>query len=285
MSEKRLPGNTRKTGKEQFYTPSDTAAAVVSRLATFVDSFSDRVVLEPAGGTGAFIDAARAHGVRDIVSWDIEPHHSDVRKGDFLRQSLDIQGAVTVSNPPFGRNNSLAVPFFNHAAQASEYICFVVPRSWRKWSVINRLDERFELIDDYDLDINYVDVNGHDAYAKNNLRTCVQTWRRGTQLRPAIRVEDRGYVQRSNPLEADISMTVFGYGCGTVKTEFPRVPNTTQMFLKVQSPAVLKALAAIDVTRFSLNTAYTEALSLPELNYLLNEYFDTKTRRQSSTRR
>ena len=160
-------GNPRVTGKEQFYTPPEIADQVMRNVKKRIGDLSGRILLEPAGGTGAFIDAAKAYGLKKVISFDIEPHHQKITLGDFLDQEINQKGLLTVTNPPFGRNNSLSIPFFNKAAQVSDLIVFVVPRSWRKWSVQNRLDQSFHLVRDDDLTINYVDVNGHDAHAKN----------------------------------------------------------------------------------------------------------------------
>ena len=266
-------GNTRVTGKEQYYTPKATAQEVFQNLLEMVPDLSSRTFIEPAGGTGAFIQAAIEVGITNIISFDIEPHHPKVKAGDFLLQKIDADEAITVTNPPFGRNNSLSIPFFNHSAKTSEYIVFVVPRSWRKWTVQNKLDRRFELIRDDDLTINYVDVDGVHGYKKNNLRTCIQYWKRSTtSLRPIYAVEDMGIITKCKFDEADVSLTIFGYGCGTVKTDFPRKPNTTQMFLKLNHPKALEALQSVDFSKFFNHTAYTEALSIVEINYLLNEY-------------
>jgi predicted RNA methylase len=265
-------GNTRVTGKEQFYTPPEIASRVVEKLLSSVPDAVERTWLEPAGGTGAFIDAARAAGVHDVVSVDIEPLHAQVARGDFLEIDLDVHGAVTITNPPFGRNNSLSVPFFNRSARYSDYIAFIVPRSWRKWSVTNRLDPNFHLLSDADLTINYVDATGADTYARNLLRTCVQIWERRSERRPKVTVEDRGLVRRSTPDDADVSLTIFGFGCGTVRTDFPRRKITTEMYLTLDHPMALDALRSVDYTRFSRHVAYTEALSIHEVNYLLNEH-------------
>lgn len=272
MATARKQGNRRKTGKEQYYTPPTTASAIVDRLLKQVPFVRDRIWIEPAGGTGTFIEAAQEQGVSRIVSYDIEPHHPKVKRGDFLKQKLKISGAVAVGNPPFGRNNALSVPFFNACAKHCDVICFIVPKSWRKWSVINRLDQSFHLIDDYDLQINYDGVNGFELSEKFWLNTVVQTWERREMLREKIAVEDRSVVRRATPNSADVSLTIFGFGCGTLKTEFPRKPNTTQLFLTLHHPRALEALQAVDYSRFSQNTAYTAALSLQEINYLLNEY-------------
>jgi predicted RNA methylase len=264
-------GNRRVTGKEQYYTPKPTAVALVTELAKLIPDFESRTILEPAGGTGAFIDAARELGATKFVAFDIEPKHTDVSPGDFLLQELSLSGAIALSNPPFGRNNSLSIPFFNRAAAHCDYIAFIVPRSWRKWSVLNRLDRNFHLIADHDLQLDYVNASGELLSERKRLATCFQIWERRGQLRPLLAVSDQGFVTKTTPELADVALTIFGYGCGTVRTEFERIPNSTRMFLRLNHPEALGALQSVDYSRFFKNTAYTEALSLPEINYLLNE--------------
>ena len=265
-------GNTRVTGKEQYYTPSDLAETLISEVLAAVPDLAKRTIIEPAGGTGSFIKAAQAIGVTEFLSFDIEPKHALVKKADFLSKKLTAKDAVTISNPPFGRNNSLSIPFFNKAAQHSEFICFIVPRSWRKWSVINRLDRRFHLIADHDILIDYEDDLGERLSSRTSLSTCFQIWQRKAELRPIIKVKDMGLIAKCGPEEADVALTIFGFGCGKVRTEFERKPNSTVMFLRVIHPDALAALNSVDFNRFSKNTAYTAALALPEINYLLNEW-------------
>ena len=264
-------GNTRVTGKEQFYTPKPLARELVAQIENVLGPLTGKIVLEPAGGTGAFIEAVIERGVERVVSFDIEPLHELVTEGSFLDQQILDRNIITISNPPFGRNNSLSIPFFNHAADSSDAICFIVPRSWRKWSVTNRLDLRFELVLDINLDIDYVDASDEALSNKSHLATCFQIWKKTGKSRKPVKVVDKGIIEKVTPDHADVSLTIFGYGCGKVKTEFEKVPNTTQMFLKLHHPQALQALESVDYSRFFKNTAYTEALSLQEINYLLNE--------------
>ena len=264
-------GNTRVTGKEQYYTPKPLALELVAQIEKVIGSLAGKTVLEPAGGTGAFIEAVQAIGVTRVISFDIEPLHELVSVGDFLEQEIKESNLITISNPPFGRNNSLSIPFFNHAAKVSDAICFIVPRSWRKWSVTNRLDLGFELALDLDIDIDYVDAAGMPLSNKNHLATCFQIWKKADTPRTLVRVTDKGIIEKVSPELADVSLTIFGYGCGKVKTQFEPVANTTQMFLKLKHPKALAALESVDYSKFFKNTAYTEALSLQEINYLLNE--------------
>lgn len=262
-------GNRRKTGVEQYYTPKDLARNLSEELIAITGS--DRSFIEPAGGNGSFVSALESLGVEKIQAVDLYPKHPRVKNADFLTHNPKGSNLVTISNPPFGRNNSLSIPFFNHAANHSEYIAFLVPRSWRKWSVQNRLDRRFHLISDRDVAVNYVTDTGERIGANNDLRTCFQIWQRQDSLRPLIRVQDQGLVKKCKPETADIAIRVFGFGCGKSYRDFPRVANTTLMFLTVLDARVFEVIEGLDYERFSLNTSYTRALALPELNYLLNE--------------
>jgi len=264
-------GNRRITGKEQFYTPPATASWVVERVLELVPESRNNVWLEPSAGSGAFIDALSQVGIENVLAMDIEPAHPMVKKRDFLSWKPTATNLVAIGNPPFGRNNSLSIPFFNKCAQFSSTIAFIVPRSWRKWSVTNRLSMNFSCIFDEDLSINYVDVAGADVYARNNLRTCLQIWTQISVPRERVRILDHGFVEKVSPEDADIALKVFGYGCGTVLTEFARVPNTTLMFLKVNDQRALKALRDAPLEKYFNNVAYTEALAFTEINDALNK--------------
>jgi len=269
-------GNTRVTGKEQYYTPRELARNLMLDVAQHVPNLPAMTMLEPAGGTGTFIEAARELGITNFISFDIEPHHPEVQKADFLLQQLSKRGLLTVTNPPFGRNNSLSVPFFNKAAEYSDFIGFLVPRSWRKWSVLNRLDLNFHLVFDRDVNVDYVDLNHELISERSMLNTCFQVWERRSYKRDLVKVPDYGVVKKTSFEDADVSLTVFGYGCGNVKTEFLRKPNTTQMFLKLCHPLALDALQNVEFSKFFLRTAYTPALSLQEINFLINEYISIR---------
>lgn len=264
-------GNRRVTGTEQYYTPRDLALELTELALNQIPNWQKRAFLEPAGGTGSFITALEQKGIRSITSVDTEPKHPSVRRQDFL--TFDPAGAefVTISNPPFGRNNALSVPFFNHAAHFSSHIAFLVPQSWRKWSVLNRLNQNFHLVLDSEVRVVYQDALGEKITGHNQLRTCFQVWEKRDIARARVKVPDHGFVTRSTPQQADVAIRVFGYGCGKVLREFPRQANTTMMFLAVSEPGIISALEGLDYERFASRTAYTKALSLQEINFLLNE--------------
>ena len=265
--------NKRKTGKEQYYTPEET----VKECMRIVDGCTDgcnhpRVYLEPAGGTGMFVRELGKRG--EVVSYDIEPKGEGIQRTEnFLLEDIShLSEVITVTNPPFGRANSLCVPFFNKCAEVSTVIGFLVPKSWRKWSVINKLNRHFHLVSDTEMEVDY-DYDGVQK-SRGRLKTVFQVWERRDYEREWLTAEDRGYITKCSPEEADVSLTVFGRGCGKVRRVFPRKSNTTQMFLKCNEDWVMDALYKLEYSRFYENVAFVEALSIKEIWYLLNEYVD-----------
>jgi predicted RNA methylase len=264
-------GNRRTSGDEQYYTPLPLAKNLVGQLLTANPSLKAKPFLEPSGGTGNFINALEDLGVSNILSFDIHPKHPGVKRADFLAQKLKRSDYVAIGNPPFGRNNQLSVPFFNHAANFATHIAFLVPRSWRKWSVINRLHPNFHLVSDTDVEVIYESDAGEPIAIRNDLRSCFQLWERKEQPRQKISVPTSGLISKVSPAEADIAFRCFGFGAGRLYRDFERKPNTTLMFLAVREPWVIELLEGLDYSKFAHNTAYTKAVSFQEINYLINE--------------
>ena len=83
---------------------------------------------------------------------------------------------------------------------------------------------------------------------------------------------DHNFITKvKDPVEADLALTIFGRGCGLVRSDFEEQPKTTQMYLKVNQSWVYDVLPQLEYTRYCNNVAFVEALSLMEINQLLNE--------------
>ena len=58
---------------------------------------------------------------------------------------------LVIGNPPFGRVSSLAIKFFNYSAKWANVIAFIIPRTFRKTSIQNKLNNNFHLIYDEEI--------------------------------------------------------------------------------------------------------------------------------------
>ena len=54
--------------------------------------------------------------------------------------------AHDLGNPPFGKNCSLAIKFFNKAAEFADLIAFIIPRTFKRISIQNKLNLNFSFI-------------------------------------------------------------------------------------------------------------------------------------------
>lgn len=260
---------------DQFFTLPSVARECVGIVENIVGLRFDRIV-EPSFGEGAFVDALinDYHVARGIVYYvDIDAEDAAHRK-DFLLERLDNDDnarCLTIGNPPFGKNSSLAIAFFNHAAKFSDVIAFILPRTFLKPSVQNRLDRSFFLIHETSLPPNSFLYEGE----RYDVPTIFQIWRRDKKRqRPMITLEtstpDFRFVKANeNP---DIAIRRVGVNAGRIFDESPNLCNAnSHLFLKFADAArrerVLGVLKRLELERTpcKFNTAGCPSISKREL--------------------
>ena len=127
---------------DQYYTVEEVAAYLYGLVPRHVD-LTGHLLIEPSAGTGSFF-RLMPPGSR---AWDVDPKYPGIATADFLTVTVGgNQPIACIGNPPFGKNASMAVRFFNHAAREASVIAFIVPRSFRKAAIENRLDRSFHLL-------------------------------------------------------------------------------------------------------------------------------------------
>ena len=135
---------------DQFYTCPELAQSLTGhlwqKLSEEERGFS---FLEPSAGKGAFLEAAQSWvSPTHLLGLDLDPKHPHIQSQDFLEWVAPHKNWVVFGNPPFGKNSSLAVKFFNHAASFAQVIGFIVPRTFEKQSLQKRLSLDFDLVEE-----------------------------------------------------------------------------------------------------------------------------------------
>jgi len=153
---------------DQYFTKPSVALSCITYLEDelHIPLSNFETILEPSYGDGAFVSGLRTKYIIEpkLCYIDIdskEPQHKD----DFLSNELKIRMMkpfLTIGNPPFGKNSSLAINFFNKAATLSDVIAFILPRTFRKNSCINRLDRNFFLVFEKNLEKKSFLFEGND---------------------------------------------------------------------------------------------------------------------------
>lgn len=207
---------------DQFYTKDDVAERYYAIFSKVVCPDDYDVVLEPSAGKGAFFKLLPEGKRRGI---DLDPKCDGVERMDFFEfQAEDNVRYAVIGNPPFGKVSSTAVRFFNKAAEFADAIAFVVPRTFKRASVQNRLDPNFHLAHEED-----VPTVPCCFEPKMAAKCCFQVWKRGGSPRTKVAYdkthEDFGFVKPgppdaqgrpTPPSAADFALRAYGGNCGEV---------------------------------------------------------------------
>jgi len=200
---------------DQFFTNSDIVDSCISTI-----NFNDYdIIIEPSAGDGAFYNKI----IGEKIGIDLDPKIKGLIQQDYLTYNSFIEFNIdkkilVIGNPPFGKNSSLAVKFFNHSAIFSDTIAFILPRTFRKPSVINRLSEKFNL----ELEIKLPKNSFHLPDGKLYDVPCVwQVWKSGTirsKIQTKTKHNDFEFVE--NKSDANFVVQRVGAGAGNTHKDF-----------------------------------------------------------------
>jgi hypothetical protein len=128
-----------KDALDRFYTNETIATDVYKKFVRALGRDFDQIDLfiEPSAGSGAFFNLLPPE---KRLGYDLEPACEGVVQQDFYTtddSQLNSECIAYIGNPPFGKNASDAIKFFNHCAKnpKAHYISFVVPKSFQKSSI------------------------------------------------------------------------------------------------------------------------------------------------------
>ena len=200
---------------DQFYTNSDVVDSCISTI-----DFDDYdIIIEPSAGDGAFYNKITG----EKIGIDLEPRMDGLIQQNYLEFDRFIftdKKILVIGNPPFGKNSSLALKFFNHSAIFADTIAFILPRTFRKVSVINRLSEKFNLVLENKLPKNSFHLPDGKVYDV----PCVwQVWKLGTirsKIQTKTKHKDFEFVE--NKSDANFVVQRVGAGAGNTHKNFTK---------------------------------------------------------------
>jgi hypothetical protein len=157
------------TNYDQFYTIPDIAKKLYNILINKIDIQQYDYIVEPSAGNGSFyklLDENKRIGI------DIQPKYEGIIKQDYLKYNFDKKYKyIVIGNPPFGKISNLAIKFYNKSAEYANVIAFILPRTFKRISVQNKLNKNFKLIYNEDL------PNKPCCFIpKMNAKCCFQIW-------------------------------------------------------------------------------------------------------------
>lgn len=175
------------------------------------------------------------------------------------------QQIAVVGNPPFGFASSLAVKFFNIAAGCPQVstIAFILPRTFRKQSIQDKLDAWFSLVHDCDIPPNSFLLDGKPY----DVPCCWQVWARQSSERTVPGTPDVSrliqYVRSQD--DADLCIRRVGGRAGQILPGGEKYSPTSTLFVKLVHPDAERMLRAADLTRTRDSTAGVRSVSKREI--------------------
>lgn len=263
---------------DQYFTRHDVAAYLYEVLKRYFDP-NNYQMIEPSAGEGAFFSLLTAGS----IGYDLEPRYPGIRKADFLSVDLSVdvgdREAGIFGNPPFGRNSSTAVRFFNHAAaHGARFIALILPRTFRKPSIQNRLDRAYHLLHEEDVRDHAFLFDGQPY----DVPTTFQIWERRAEPRELTLMETRHPdFEFTGPDNADFAIQRVGARAGRIHQDFAR-SKSSHYFIRGDVQTVM---AQLDFASVARNTAGNPSLARSEIVRLYREWLQRNAARPSSALR
>jgi len=193
---------------------------------------------------------------------------------------LDRKNILVIGNPPFGKVSSIAIKFFNHSSKWANVIAFIIPKTFRKISVQNKLDKSFHLI--YDEDIPTKPCH----FTPNMMvKCCFQIWEKKDIVRPYVNLStkhtDWEFLglgpndikgQPTPPNNADFALRAYGGKIGEIqKTNLDKLRPKSWHWIKcnIDKEELINRFKQLDYSD-SLNTARQNSMGRGELVRLYN---------------
>lgn len=242
---------------DQFYTRDEVAAHCHNIVCEYLGT-REAWFLEPSAGKGAFSKLFPAGS----LAVDIDPKHPDIIKANFLEVELaSTDDIVVIGNPPFGKNSSLAVKFFNHAATFASTIGFILPRTFEKHSTHKRIDPYFHCVFEEVLDKNCFIFEG----TRKSVPTVFQIWERRSDKRLVVTLPTtHPDFEITTPEHADFAIQRVGSNAGRVHRDFSASPNA-HYFIKAIATDVEAIMRSLDLASLARRTAGNPSLARTEL--------------------
>lgn len=268
MQSKGLSRNT----VDKYYTKSSVVLECLNLLKNRINRTD--LIIEPSAGNGSFINGIKELS-NNYIFYDLEPEHNEIIKQDYLAlESISLthcsnkssnKKIYVIGNPPFGRQSSLAIKFIKKSCEFCDFLCFILPRSFKKQSLQNKFPLHFHLVEEIDLPSNSFLVNG----VEYDVPCIFQIWeKRDNQRKNPDKLKPIGFVFVKKNENPDISVRRVGVNAGTILID---TSKSSHYFIKFFKNNVdLNKLKDIEYDT-STNTVGPKSISKQDLILKFNE--------------
>jgi hypothetical protein len=161
----------------------------------------------------------------------------NVVHADFLSWTPNMKFDVVIGNPPYGNGASLAPQFINKASEISDLVVYVLPKSMKKASRLNRVTTDLQLMSSEDLP---------DGTFPRGIGAVIQTWQNtGVQREKIAMLADHPDFDFTSREDSNHCICRCGSAAGLSFTSYANRSINTHFMIKVKHSSVIDNLLKI----------------------------------------
>jgi predicted RNA methylase len=255
-----------KSDLDKFYTKRELVQQLISNI-----DFSDfDLVVDPCCGDGAFYSQINH---TNKIGIDILPHLDGVITHDYLtwnHSTIETQRekVIVISNPPFGKQGSLAMNFIKRSSEFADTIAFILPLSFAKPSVKNKIPDFYHL--------QYEEVLPDDSYLLDgesySVKCVFQIWKKSDKKREKIKsTENTGFTYTKDKLLADIAVRRVGVYAGKAFRDLDKSEQSHYFLIVDDKSKIDSIINQLCNQNWTDLTVGPRSISKGELNTVINK--------------
>jgi hypothetical protein len=218
---------------DKFYTKDSVVQICIDLFKKYITICDDDLIIEPSAGNGSFIPGIKSLS-SNYIFYDLEPENKEIIKQDYLNINHELfknkfNNIHIIGNPPFGRQSSLAIKFIKKSCEFCNSLSFILPKSFKKDSLKNKIPLCFHMIYEIDLPDKSFLVDG----VEHDVPCIFQIWEK--------KDVDRFVTNKLNPVHfifvdksesPDISFRRVGVNAGTIDANIDNKSIQSHYFIK-----------------------------------------------------
>ena len=255
-----------KSDLDKFYTKRE----LVQQLISNVDFSNFDLIVDPCCGDGAFYSQIN-HSNK--IGIDILPHLEGVITHDYLTWdystiSTQRDKVIVISNPPFGKQGSLAMNFIKRSSEFSDTIAFILPLSFAKPSMKNKIPDYYHL--------EYEEVLPDDSYLLDgesySVKCVFQIWKKYDIKRNKIKsTESSGYSYTKDKTLADFAVRRVGVYAGKAFRDLDKSEQSHYFIILDNKNRIEEVINSLQKQNWTDLTVGPRSISKGELNTVINK--------------
>lgn len=222
---------------DKYYTKNNIVKYCIDLITKYIKiNKKTDLIIEPSAGNGSFIPYIKKLS-DNYKFYDLKPEHSGIDKQDFLKYNPKnilnkYKNIHIIGNPPFGRQSSFAIKFIRKSCEFCDTLSFILPKSFKKTSLQNKVPSNFHLVVQKDLPAYSFTVNNNDY----DVPCIFQIWiKKSFERKKELKQKSKIFTFVKKEEHPDIAIRRIGVNAGKVYDNIGEKNTNSHYFIKINN--------------------------------------------------